>query len=235
MTVDHVAEVEDPRDGLPRFIDEDVVVVRVAVDDTLPEVREHRDDMGRMVRGQLRDPCRDRGVRDHREIRTHHAVGVREIPMEVAMEGCVIKGRERLVHATERATQIATECVRVQWCRAEGRAGKRRDEPNETGTVLGDLGAVDRTDEPRCESARLQVTHDRTLGFEHLTPLRDVGQLQDEALSRLCAEEDVLVAFGREVRRHGPHAVEALGECGRVGEREVGHAGQGRRTRNCAA
>ena len=82
VAVHHVAKVEDARDGLARLVDEDVVVVGVAMDDAAPEVREHRDDMGPMVRCKCCDPLGERSVGDQGEIRADDALGVREVPME---------------------------------------------------------------------------------------------------------------------------------------------------------
>ena len=182
VAVHHVAKVEDPRDGLARLVDEDVVVVGVAMDDAAPEVREHRDDMGPMVRCKCCDPVGERSVGDQGEIRADDALGVREVPMEITMEGRMIEVRERATQATDRATEVPPQGVRVETRRSECRARQHRDESHELETVHADRGALDGTDQSWGESARLQMEHDRTFGLEHLTPFGRIGQFEDEAL-----------------------------------------------------
>ena len=94
----------------------------------------------------------------------------------------MIEVRERATQATDRATEVPPQGVRVETRRSECRARQHRDESHELATVHADRGALDGTDQSWGESARLQMEHDRTFGLEHLTPFGKIGQFENEAL-----------------------------------------------------
>ncbi len=217
VAVHHVAKIDDSCDRLVLLVDEDVVVVKVAMDDAAPEPREERDDVGPMVRCERSDPVGERRVGDQGDETLDDVLRVREVPIEIAMEAGMIKGRECAAQTADRATEVAPHGVGRETRDAESGTRQCRDESNELGTVRADLVAQDGRDQPGSESAWLQMEHHRTFRLEHLTPFGDIGQLEDEALPGLGLEEDVLVPFGRKVGCLGSNVVEPLGEGTRVG------------------
>src|SRR5262249_53828799 len=103
IAVDHVAEIDDPGNPLTTLFDarsaadQNIVIVEIIVDRRFRQRVEKWRGVSLEVGEQLVDCWKDRVAGEQRTIRRDDLPRVREIPIEVAMNGRVVEIGERAV------------------------------------------------------------------------------------------------------------------------------------------
>ena len=130
-----------------------------------------------------------------------------EIPMEVSVNGRVVKIGERAFERRDRAPEVLEQRAGAMTYSAERGAGHVRDGPDEVRSPVVASNSRDNVAAERGQRARTRwqmrrdVSHGRLLGFEQFRSLEGVRDLENAALARGGGQEEVLVALARQTKR----------------------------------
>ena len=206
--VHQVAEVDEPddaREALGRrvrraAVDQDVVVVGVAVDHRVRQSRQSRLDVAREPGGDLVEERAPGGVGDGVAVTGDDLAGAHDVPVEVAVGVRMVEPLERVGEPPEHRAQVAPQ-RRRRGCRVRHQRPRQvLEQAHEVAVDLGDLRAVAR---PAYrldgQAGRGRARRDLELGVEDVARLEGVGHLEHPARAVRRGDPEDPVALAGEV------------------------------------
>ncbi len=240
VRLDEVAEVHDPHDptrgeGIApgrRLRYEDVVVVRVAVDDARPQARQQRSRPSVELRGEALDPLPPRRILHVREILLHDSATPPEVPVQLAPRRGVRKALQGPVDRPEKLSEVAQELPALRPRARERRPGHVGEEPREMKGPVGPLRVPDELARQAGADAREDVAgfgggepgQHLVLPLEYRGLLARLRELEHVFRARLRCEVEVLVALARQRACLRANAVQRPRDPGRLRRREARRA-----------